>query len=525
MHNDRAPLSLARTRLVALALTAIVATALAFRATALATYGLSDDEVTKLRAVQAYSHGDFSVNAEHPMLMKAAVWGSLRAADGWNRRMPVRVHLPVETALRLPNAIAGSAAVLAISGVAHAYFGTAVALVAALLLALDPNVTAINRIGKEDTFVVFFFLLAVWLYERGKQVGVRDTTRAQAWYMGSAASFGVMLASKYLPHLYGLYALANVATLRDAGPNSPIKRRFFLTMGVAFVIANAAILLPHTWGYMLGYVQGDTLPHHGYPYAGQLWVTDVPISARGVPPTFYVMLMLTKMSLVTLAGCVVGAAVAWRHRRERGYVFLRVMIVFQVLGYSVMAAKFLRYSLPMLVMLNLLAAVGIVASLNWLTGRVKRELRAVLLPAAYGALAVTLFAGQAEASPYFAMNRNALARWLDADGRRFPEAGYDFGVREAVSTIAAAAAPGAEIVSDVPGIVRYYLDRPGRTDVAVRSFSRHGLSKEATEQWVLVQDAHRHFETEALVAQLRRWHRPVDVYQVDGVTVLEVFRR
>ena len=61
------------------------------------------------------------------------------------------------------------------------------------------------------------------------------------------------------------------------------------------------------------------------------------------------------------------------HRRERGYVFLRVMLVLQLLGYSVMAAKFLRYSLPMLVLLDLLAAVGIVASVGMAGKQVKGE--------------------------------------------------------------------------------------------------------------------------------------------------------
>ena len=101
---------LTRSRVLALTLTVIVAAGVMFRTTALATYGFSDDEVTKLRAVQAYSRGEFAVNAEHPMLMKAAIWGSVRAADGWNRLTPERYHLQLETALRLPNAIVGSAA-------------------------------------------------------------------------------------------------------------------------------------------------------------------------------------------------------------------------------------------------------------------------------------------------------------------------------------------------------------------------------------------------------------------------------
>ncbi len=264
--------------------------------------------------------------------------------------------------------------------------------------------------------------------------------------------------------------------------------------------------------------------HHGWPYAQQLWVTDVPISPLGVPPTFYVMLLLTRVPLVTLAGAAVGAVVAAYRRRERGYVFLRVMLVFQLLGYSVIAAKFLRYSLPILVLFDLLAAVGIVAIVGWLAKQVKGESRAFVAPIAYGALALVLFAGQVQASPFFSMPRTTLARWLDADGRRFPEAAYDFGVREAVARIAASAAPGAEIVSDVPEVVRFYLARSPRNDIQVTSFSSSTLYKTATEQWVLVQDAHVYFETEQRIALLRLRHAPVAEYRIRDMSVLQVFR-
>lgn len=509
---------------MALALTAIVAVAMTFRLSSLATYGLSDDEVTKVRATEAYSRGDFAVNAEHPMLMKMAIWASLGVAARWNLAARAAYRIPVEAAVRLPNAVVGAASVLVMYGVAHAYFGTPVALIAALLLALDPAVTSINRLAKEDTFVVFFFLLAVWLYERAKQVGARNAVQAQPWYLRSAAAFGLSVASKYLPHFYGLYTLVNVATLRDAGPNSPNKRRFFATIGVAFAIANFAIFFPATWRHMLGYVQGGSLSHHGWPYAGQLWVTDVPISALGIPPSFYVMLMLTRLPLVTLVGAAVGGAIAWSRRRERGFVFLRVYFFFQLVGFSVMAAKFLRYSLPILVIVDLMAAVGIVASITWLTTRVKSELRTVLVPLAYGALAVVLFAGQAQASPFFSMHRTTLARWFDPDGRRFPESSYDFGVREAVSQIATSAAPGAEIVSDVPRVVEFYVSRGPRTDLQVKSLSSSGVFSNTTEQWVLVQESHLYFETEELIALLRLRHSPVAEFRMDDVTVLQLFR-
>ena len=515
---------LTRSQLVALALTAIVAVAVTFRLTDLAVYGLADDEVAKIRASEAYARGDLTVNAEHPMLMKLAVWASISASDRWNRLVSARYTIPIEAAVRFPNAVIGAASVLVTYGIAYAYFGTPPALVAALLLALDPNVTSINRHAKEDTFVVFFFLLAVWLYERGKQVGVRDTAAAQPWYLGSAAAFGLMMASKYLPHLYGLYALTNVTTLRDAGPDTPNTRRFFATMGVAFAIANVAVFLPGTWTHILEYLRAGGLPHHGGPYAGRVWVTDVPISALGMPPSFYVMFVLTHVPFVTLAGAIIGGCVAWARRRERGYAFLRVFLLIQLIGYSAVAAKFLRYSLPMLVIIDLMAAVGLVFAINWLTARMKTEVRAGFMVVAYASLAVVLLASQIHVSPYFPMHRTTLAKWLDGDRQRFPEAGYDFGVREAVSRIAAGAAPGAAIVTDVPEVVGFYLGRSSRTDLRVESFSRTGLANRVAEQWVLVQDAHIYFETQELITMLRMRHTPVAEYRINDVSVLELFR-
>ena len=524
LRTRAAAFALTRSQLVAVALTAIVGVALTFRVSGLSTYGLSDDEVTKYRAAEAYSHGDFTVNAEHPMLMKMAVWASTRAASGWNHLVPAPHQIRVEAAVRLPNAVVGTASVLVMYGVAQAYFGTPVALVAALLMALDPAITSINRLAKEDTFVVFFFLLAVWLYERAKQIGAQNHVRAQPWYQGSAAAFGLMMASKYLPHFYGLYCVANVATVRDAGPNSPIKRRFFATMGAAFALANFAVLLPGTWRNMLGYVHGGGMTHHGWPYAERIWVTDVPISALGVPPTFYVMLLLTRVPLVTLVGAAIGGGIAWWRRRERGFVFIRVFFFFQLVGFSVMAAKFLRYALPVLVIVDLMAAVGLVAMVNWLVARVKSEARPVILPIVYAALAISLFTGEVQASPFFSMHRTTLARWLDPNGLRFPEAAYDFGVREAVTQVAQNATPGAMVLSEVPQVVEFYLSRDPRRDLQVRSLSATGLSSNMTEQWVIVQESRVYFETAELITLLRLRHKPVAEFRIDDVTVLQLFQ-
>jgi predicted membrane-bound dolichyl-phosphate-mannose-protein mannosyltransferase len=148
--------------------------AFGFRVTALSTYGLSEDELNKVHAIAQYRAGHFSANAEHPMLMKLAMWASVDVAQTWNRVAPPAQAMSLETALRLPNAIAGAATTLVLFGVADLLFGGAVAVAASLIWAFDVNAIAINRIGKEDTFLLLFFLLAVFCYERAKRLGGAD---------------------------------------------------------------------------------------------------------------------------------------------------------------------------------------------------------------------------------------------------------------------------------------------------------------------------------------------------------------
>ena len=49
-------------------------------------------------------------------------------------------------------------------------FGAEVALIAAALWAFDPSAIGFNRVAKEDTFLLFFFLLANVFWLRGQRV-------------------------------------------------------------------------------------------------------------------------------------------------------------------------------------------------------------------------------------------------------------------------------------------------------------------------------------------------------------------
>lgn len=525
-----APLSAAPTRpalFTPLRLTivlGILTLALGFRLQGLSEFGFSEDEVAKLRAIDAYRQHDFTANTEHPMLMKLAMWGSLDASAAWNGRVRPSLQIGPEAALRLPNAMAGTVVVFGVYLAATLLFEPAVGLAAAFFVATDPTVISVNRLGKEDTFLIMFFVLAVACYEGAKAIWGSNARAARWLYNGSGICFGLMLASKYMPHLWGLYGLFNLITMPDAGSNAPRNRQFYPLMVSAFLLANFAILLPDTWRYVAQYLQGARQSHHGHLYDGRLYVNAASVVLWGVPWTYYFRMIATKMPLAVLAAAVAALPLLVTRRHERGFVWLRVFLLIQLLGYAVFATKFQRYALPLLIVIDILGAVGMMAALRWIRERIwlPAPLRQVAPVALAVAVVVLVLQPPTSAGPHFSLYRNALGAGSPA-ASVYPEEAYDFGVREAVAAVGGAAGHGATIVSDADMVVDHYLRQAARPDLTSRSLSQRGLQAHG-EQWVLVQNSHLSFENADLVAQLRAQLRPWRRYRLDGVTAVEVFR-
>ncbi len=507
-----------------IALVATVVLALGFRTIALDTYGLSEDEINKVWAIEAYRQGHFAANAEHPMLMKLAMWASVETVAAWNRVAPAGETVSLETAIRLPNAIAGAATAGALAAVGLVFFGPIVGTAAGLLWALDPNATSISRLGKEDSFLLLFFLLAVASYEHAKRVGATDPTRATPWYTSSGVMFGLMLASKYMPHFYGLHALFQFLADRYPGANKPHKLKYYGATAAAFLVMNFALLTPDTWHSIAQYVQGGRLLHHGYPYASAVWVNDASLSPLGVPSIFYLDLLLTKTPLIVLAAALLGIVELVRRRHERGGLWLVMFLVLLIVPYSLMSGKFLRYALPMVALVDLLAAVGLggliegFQRIRWMPAR-----RSIIAGATMTLVCGSLVPIQMSAAPFYSLQQNSLGRLVAAPAARFPEETYDYGVREAVTAIANAAKPGAVIVSDASAVVAHYLGISTRSDLRSVSLSAEGLPADAAEIWVLVQDAHLYFENQALVQLLRERLRPWREIRMRGALAVQVF--
>jgi hypothetical protein len=454
------------------------------------------------------------------MLMKLAMWGAFHLAEAGGR---FGVRIAPEAALRAPNVAAGTLSIAVVGAAVGLLLSPWAGALSAALVAFDPNVIAINRIGKEDTFLVLFFFLAIWCYERAKRIGERDVAAARPWYTAAGAAFGLMLASKYMPHLLGLYALFNVIYQRDAGQNRPDQPRYYAAMAAAFVAANFAILSPATWSYCLAYVQGHHLAHHGQFFAGRLYVTDVPVSLAGVPFTYYAQMIATKVPSAVLAAAGIGMIPMLRARHERGVTWLRVMVVFLLIGYSVAAAKFQRYGLPLLILVDIVAALGIVRAVEWvMTVQARQPLKWAAAATMCAGVVMAPLLASAAVRPFYSAHQNMLGARLAPPVTMFPEEAYDYGVREAVADIARRAAPGASVISDASGVVSHYVATSGRRDLQVLTLSQSGLSHHG-EQWVLVQDDHLSFENMASVAALRAtqaWRQ----YTLMNTAVLQIYQ-
>ena len=151
----------------------VVTVALGFcaRGCRLDAAGLAEDEANKIFAVRAYEQGDFTANAEHPMVMKMLCYASLHAASAWNNTVGKGLELAIseETALRLPNAAFGALTVIPLFLLTSGLLGFRVGLATAFLWALGLDAIWFNRTVKEDTLLVFFMLGGFYLYYKAKQ--------------------------------------------------------------------------------------------------------------------------------------------------------------------------------------------------------------------------------------------------------------------------------------------------------------------------------------------------------------------
>lgn len=519
---DRGLVSISRTLLVA-SLAVLVLVGFGFRVSNLGAEGLSEDELNKLQAVGDYrEHGLTSANSEHPFLMKALLTGSVVIADKWNSIPSLGGRRPISTeaALRLPSTIFGALTVILIYLLAAELFGAEVGLFAAALWAFDPMAMGFNRIAKEDTFLLFFFLLANVFWLRGQRAKEAEPHgRPERFYWASAAAFGAMLASKYLPQLLAVSACYYFifqgipATRWRLGTKRLLT--FYFVMGIVFVILNPTILLPATWHQMGQFAGQKLVGHDGYEFMGKLYSHRLTDWLRGIPWYFYHLFLVIKLPLLTVVGFAAGFPLLFRRKIGDGRYFLLVWMFLWMMTFSWGGGKFTRYFTSMLPAVLITAAIGMQAVGRWLGQRLS-ALLAAEWPRSYARVMVTAIVilgsvkAAANSSPHFRLYTNALGGGMANSGYYFPhDEFYDSGIREVMTEIAKRATPGAKVASETPGLASYYAGRANRPDLVCVPLADPNQVQQLREgDFVVDARGRRYFSNELLLATLQQSSAP-----------------
>ena len=558
---------------------------LAARVYQLEAAGLAEDEANKILAIRSYSHGDFTVNAEHPMLMKTLCLLSTEVCRAWNDVFGARRGLIIaeETALRLPNAVFGALTVVPLFLLASALFEFRIALITACLWSLGGNAIWFNRITKEDTLLVFFMLSGYAIYNWAKSRAPDDWKGQERLYGLAGVAFGLMVSSKYFPHYYGLMTLFYHLEAYNPRGNRPLTRRMKLIHAsgilVTFAVFNFAVLLPSTWSYLWKYVHGDFFTHHGYAMMNSVYPNSMARTPNGSTWFFYWLYLAVKLPLPLIAAFLIGMVEIFRPNRQnagRGHLFLRIMLVFWLLPMTLVGVKFLRYTLALIPFVYMTAAIGAMTVWRMGTDGMKRLLQAAqgyhqttrrragspsltfsaprVAGAASAILVAVLFVlwpaiTTLTGLPYPALYTNRLGG--GRIGYFFPhDEFYDLGARESIRYIAEHAEPRAVVASEIPAVFQYYLERYGRTDIRCEILSHPGFNlgrdsgfpvearspdhlkktdlesdpARSVPDYVLIQPGRIYFENQREIEAIESSHQVAQSTEYGGATTAIVYR-
>jgi len=432
----------------------------------------------------------------------------------------------------------------------------------------------------------FFFLKAkhegpvetarrLWFYRlSGASFGLMLASKYFPHYMGL-----IFLYNYLRPHDRRTNAPLGRRAMRD----------FFLAFFIAFVAVNPMLFHPETLRYLAVYLTETTVPHHGYEMMGELYYNNAWKLTDRTPLYFYALFLAVKVPPPLLLAFAIGllwiirrawpsgggvmeerdvqlgritagallvfgigggwlvhftpvvyrvaaftvislllalALVLWG-RKEEGPFFLRFMLVFWFVPYTLFGAKWLRYTLSLMPLVYMTAAVGIALVVREGVRRIPRA--GMRWGSVVFALAFFLGApagAAVEASPYYSFYVNRLGGGESKRAYYFPhDEVYDAGMREAIAQIAARAPRGSRVGHDAPEVVRFYTRRFGRTDLVGVELSspEFALAADARPLYVIVQRGRRYFENQRWLRELERRYRPILEVRVAGVVTTTVY--
>lgn len=176
--------------------------------------------------------------------------------DLWLQVASVKVFGFNSYALKLPAAVAGTAAVALIYDLVRRLFGTGAGLVSALALAVLPIAVLTSRSDTMDTFMMALMVLAAWLVVRALETGSASYLFAGAAVLGIDFNVKLFEALLPVPALAALYLLGARMPARIQLKRAAAAALIFTTVALSWPLAASIAPAGHK-PYPLGSTNGS----------------------------------------------------------------------------------------------------------------------------------------------------------------------------------------------------------------------------------------------------------------------------
>lgn len=512
----------------------ILLTGFALRVYNLGAESLGEDEYNKLQTVQDYhANGLSGKNGEHPFLMKGLELISISVAESFNKSiLSPNFQISDETALRLPNALFGTFSALLLFLLVSEMFGRNIAIIAAALFAVEPMAIGFDRIAKEDSLLLFFFLLTSLFWLKGQSAAERSEKKWIRYHWLAGAAFGALLASKYLIHLisipFGYYAIFQSLPTSKWGIGRFRHLIFLSIIILTFLILNPTILLPETWREILKFGSESRIGHDSTEFMGGLYTNQMSAWFAGVPWTFYFVFIAVKTSLSTLAFSLIGLPLIFKRKLGDGRFFIFFWAFMWFLPFTLAGGKFTRYFTVAEPLIFITAALGFYFSVKWLSDLVFGKTNVAL--AFQSVIFITFVSlpliNSVIASPNFRLFTNTLGLSRADAGYFFPhDEFYDTSTRDIVSLLAAKAAPGAVVANETPTLFEYYARKVGRADLVFVSLSdKQRIAELKIGDFIVIARGRRYFSNAGYQEYLESSAIPIGEIRIKDIRSASIYK-
>jgi hypothetical protein len=306
--------------------------------------------------------------------------------------------------------------------------------------------------------------------------------------------------------------------------------KFFLVMGVAFLICNPTILLPDTWRAMLRFSSNQMMGHDSYEFFGKLYPHRFTDWVRGEPWYFFLALIGTKLPVLSLVSFVGGLVLLFRRKTGDGRYFLLLWLGVWALAFMFVGGKFARYIITVLPAVLITAAIGIqfvARKFGRLCARLlgNESVKVYARAALPSIVILATFWSAVKAAPHYRLYVNPIAGGPARAGTMFPQDEfYDVYMQQALHEIAKRAQPNARVASELQSVSSYYANRAGRPDLVSLELSDPAdLDKLRPGDFVIDARGRTYFSNQTMLMRLRSTSKPAFTVSLGTTPAADVY--